>query len=97
MDIIYVERMLRMSNNNNIVRIDNKRYSEIKMYAAFKGLKIVNIVNQAVDAYLNNSEEFIQFKQKFLLFEKEKNIIVAAKDYEKLIEIAEKNNIKLNN
>lgn len=51
-----------MSNNNNIVRIDNKRYSEIKMYAAFKGLKIVNIVNQAVDAYLNNSEEFIQFK-----------------------------------
>lgn len=82
-------------SNNNIVRIDNKRYSEIKIYAAFKGLKIVNIVNQAVDAYLNNSEDFKQFKQQYLLPEKEKNIIVAAKDYEKLIEIAKKSNIKV--
>lgn len=79
-----------MSNNNNIVRIDNKRYSEIKMYTVFKGVKIVNIINQAVDAYLNNSKGFIQFRQKFLLPEKEKQIVVEEKKYEKLLQIAKK-------
>lgn len=30
-----------MSNNNNIVRINNNQYLEIKMYAAFKGEKLL--------------------------------------------------------
>lgn len=83
-------------SNNNIVRIDNKRYSEIKIYAAFRGLKIVNIINNAVDKYLNESEDFLHFRKKYLLPEKERNIMVTAEDYEKLIEIAKENNIKIN-
>lgn len=85
-----------MSTSTAVVKIDKERHSEIKMYAAFKGVKIVDIINQAVDYYLSNLEEFNQFKKTHLLIERTKNIIVSEKDFDELVSIARENNIKLN-
>ena len=82
------------NDNSKVVKIDRERYMEIKIYAAVRGLKIVDIVNLAVDEYLKKSADFDQFKQKYLTPET-KNVTIPMKDYEKLKKVAEENNINI--
>ena len=86
---------IRLSNNTTAVRIDKQRHSEIKLYAAFKGVSIFEVVDNALDRYLYESEDFREFRERYLLPEKEKSITVSAKQYEKLLTIAKENDIEL--
>ncbi|MRJ48514.1 hypothetical protein [Fundicoccus ignavus] len=84
-----------MSTSTAVVKIDKERHSEIKMYAFFKGLTIVEIINNAVGLYLNGSDDFLEFKKKYILPEKERNITVKLEEYDKLVEIAKQHNLNL--
>lgn len=68
-----------MSDKTTAVRIDKERHSEIKLYAAFKGVPISEIINNAVNLYLYESEDFREFREKYLLPEKERSITVSVK------------------
>ncbi|MDE1549483.1 hypothetical protein [Jeotgalibaca caeni] len=82
------------NDNSKVVKIDRERYMEIKIYAAVNDLRIVDIVNLAVDEYLKKSEDFDQFKQKYLAPETKK-VTIPAEDYEKLKKVAKENNIDI--
>lgn len=80
-------------DNDRVVKISSKRYSEIKIYAAYNDLKIVDIINEAVDYFLENSEEFLDFKQKHLV--SEVPLLVSKKDVERLLTLAKNNDIEV--